>query len=150
MGCMVTNREDIYTKLKFVQYCKYFSPFQVTHTCCLHVCTALGAVPSAFDCFLVNRGLKTLHLRMEAHSKNGMAVARFLESHPKIKRVLYPGLTSHPQHQLFLRQNPKGSSGMIAVYLKSNDPGASRKFVSLLRVFILATSLGGESISDHI
>lgn len=80
---------------------------------------------------------------MEAHSKNGLAVAEFLESHPKIRKVLYPGLPSHPQHQISLKQTPKGSSGMVTVYLKSSDPEAAKKFVSLLRLFILAESLGG-------
>jgi cystathionine gamma-lyase len=102
----------------------------------------LGAVPSPFDCFLVNRGIKTLHLRMERHCKNAMAVAEFLEKHPNVQGVKYPGLKSHPQHELAKKQTPNGFSGMISFYIKSSDPAVASKFVSSLKLFAVAVSLG--------
>ena len=95
------------------------------------------------DCFLTNRGLKTLHLRMQRHSENAMKVATFLEGHANVKRVLYPGLKSHPQYELAKRQTPRGFSGMIAFNVKSNDPKAASKVVSKCQIFKLAESLGG-------
>ena len=101
------------------------------------------------DCFLVNRGLKTLHLRMDRHCENAMKVATFLEAHPNVKRVLYPGLKSHPQYELAKRQTPRGFSGMIAFNVKSNDPKAASKVVSKCHIFKLAESLGGvESLCE--
>ena len=76
-------------------------------------------VPSAFDCYLANRGMKTLHVRMREHQKNATAIAQFLESSPYVEKVLYPGLPSHPQHELVKRQ-AKGFSGMVTFYLKGN------------------------------
>ncbi|XP_012508124.1 PREDICTED: cystathionine gamma-lyase-like [Propithecus coquereli] len=78
---------------------------------------ALGAVPSPVDCYLCNRGLKTLQVRMEKHFKNGMAVAQFLESNPRVEKVIYPGLPSHPQHELAKRQCT-GCTGMVTFYIK--------------------------------
>jgi cystathionine gamma-lyase len=107
-----------------------------------------GAVPGPQDCYLTLRGLKTLHLRMERHCANGQAVAEWLERHPKVRRVNYPGLASHPQHELAVRQT-KGSGGMISIVL---DGGleASRRFLTALHVFTLAESLGGvESLIEH-
>ena len=101
------------------------------------------------DCFLFNRGLKTLHLRMQRHSENAMKVATFLEAHPHVKRVIYPGLKSHPQHELAKRQSPRGYSGMISFKVKSDDPKAASKVVSKCRIFKLAESLGGvESLCE--
>jgi cystathionine gamma-lyase len=107
-----------------------------------------GAVPGPQDCYLTLRGLKTLHLRMERHCANAMVIAPWLERQPKVRRVIYPGLASHPQHELALRQT-KGSGGMISIVL---DGGldASRRFLTALHVFTLAESLGGvESLIEH-
>lgn len=109
---------------------------------------AAGAVPSPFDCFLVLRGVKTLQLRMERHSENAQAVAEFLEGHPKIKRVLYPGLESHPQHSLAKRQM-RMFGGMVSFELRGGGV-AARRFLERLQVFALAESLGGvESLIEH-
>jgi cystathionine gamma-lyase len=107
-----------------------------------------GAVPGPQDCYLTLRGLKTLHLRMERHCHNGLAVAQWLERHPKVRRVIYPHLSSHPQHELALRQT-KGSGGMISIVI-DGGLAASRRFLTALHVFTLAESLGGvESLVDH-
>lgn len=124
MGALMTNCESAYSKLKKVQKLS-------------------GAVPSAIDCFLVRRGLKTLPLRMRAHSNNAMRIATVLEQHPNVERVIYPGLQSHDQHEIAVRQSPKGFSSMVSFYVKSNDPKAAYKFVRHLKVFKLAASLGG-------
>jgi cystathionine beta-lyase/cystathionine gamma-synthase len=99
-----------------------------------------GAVPGPMDCFLTLRGIKTLHVRMRQHNANGLAVARFLESHPKIDRVLYPGLESHEQHELATRQM-SGFTGMVAVDVGTLE--RARSLTERLRVFSLAESLGG-------
>jgi len=109
---------------------------------------AVGANPSPFDCYLVNRSLKTLHLRMKAHEENGMQVAKYLETHPCVERVLYPGLPSHPQHELHKKQT-KGMSGMMSFYLKGNLE-ETMQFLKNLKLFMLAESLGGfESLAEH-
>jgi cystathionine beta-lyase/cystathionine gamma-synthase len=99
-----------------------------------------GAVPGPMDAWLCLRGTKTLHLRMRAHNENGLAVARFLESHPNVKRVLYPGLTSHPQHELAKKQM-SGFSGMVAVDVGSLEN--ARALAERTQIFSLAESLGG-------
>lgn len=99
-----------------------------------------GAVPGPMDCWLCLRGTKTLHVRMRQHNENGMAVARYLESHPAVAAVHYPGLESHPQHDLANRQM-SGFGGMVSVDLGS--PDRARVFVEGTRVFALAESLGG-------
>lgn len=101
---------------------------------------AAGAILSPFDSWLVLRGIKTLPLRMRAHDESGQAVARHLESHPKIARVLYPGLASHPQHDLARRQ-ASGFGGMISFVLK--DAVSPERFFETLRLCALAESLGG-------
>jgi len=98
MGVVCTNSDDLYGKLRFVQ-------------------NGVGAVPSPFDCYLAHRGLKTLHLRMEAAGRNASAIAQFLEQHPAVDRVVYPGLKSHPQHELAKRQQ-HGFGAMITFYCK--------------------------------
>ncbi len=109
---------------------------------------AVGSIPSAFDCFLANRGLKTLALRMERHCANALEVARRLERHPKVERVIYPGLPSHPQHALAQRQMRAGG-GMVTVVLKGSEAEA-RRFLERCEIFILAESLGGvESLIEH-
>ena len=102
---------------------------------------AAGSVPGPFDCFLVLRGIHTLGLRMRAHAANARAVALALEGHPRVERVLYPGLPSHPQHELARRQMT-GFGGMVTADLKGGLPEA-RRFLSKLRYFYLGESLGG-------
>lgn len=121
MGAVATNNQEVYEQLKYLQ-------------------NAIGAVSSPFDCFLVNRGLKTLALRMEQHQRNALNVARFLESHPMIRKVLYPGLESHPQHALHKKQT-SGSGGMVSFYI-DGTLSTAKAFLSNLRVFTLAESLG--------
>jgi len=109
---------------------------------------AVGAVQGPFDSFLALRGLKTLALRMERHCENAMAVARFLESHPKIERVAYPGLESHPQHALAERQM-QAFGGMVTAVIEGGL-AAARRFLERVEVFALAESLGGvESLIEH-
>uniref|UniRef100_A0A673KNL5 Cystathionine gamma-lyase n=1 Tax=Sinocyclocheilus rhinocerous TaxID=307959 RepID=A0A673KNL5_9TELE len=129
MGLISLNRDDLYERLKFLQ-------------------NGLGAVPSPFDCYMCNRGLKTLHLRMKQHFKNAMAAAQFLEADPRVDRVIFPGLPSHPQHELTKRQCT-GCPGMITFYIKGKLEHAST-FLSNLKLFALAESLGGyESLAEH-
>jgi cystathionine gamma-lyase len=110
---------------------------------------AVGSVPSPFDAFLILRGIKTLALRMQRHCENALAVAEFLEKHPKIEKVLYPGLASHPQHALAKRQMNGRYGGMVTAVLKGGLP-ASRRFLERCRLFTLAESLGGvESLVEH-
>jgi cystathionine gamma-lyase len=110
---------------------------------------AVGAVPSPFDAFLTLRGIKTLALRMERHCGNAMHIAAFLEKHPKVQRVLYPGLASHPQHLLAARQMNARYGGMVSAVLKGGLPAAKR-FLERCRLFTLAESLGGvESLIEH-
>jgi len=109
---------------------------------------AVGGVPGPWDSWLVLRGVKTLGVRMQRHFENAMQVARFLESHPKVERVIYPWLESHPQHAL-ARAQMSGMSGMITMYLASDLAGA-RRFLEKVSVFTLAESLGGvESLIEH-
>lgn len=109
---------------------------------------SIGAVQGPFDSFLALRGLKTLHLRMQAHSENALALAQMLESHPAVEKVLYPGLPSHPQHALAKRQMD-GHGGMLSVYLKGGFD-AARRLCERLQLFTLAESLGGvESLVNH-
>jgi cystathionine beta-lyase/cystathionine gamma-synthase len=128
-GAVVTSNKEIYETLKFHQ-------------------NAAGAVPGAFDCWVVLRGVKTLAVRMERHAANAMAVATFLRGHPAVARVWYPGLSEHPGHALAKRQM-KGFGGMVSCLLKGGGR-ASRAVAAATRVFILAESLGGvESLLDH-
>ncbi|HEY2340523.1 MAG TPA: PLP-dependent aspartate aminotransferase family protein [Steroidobacteraceae bacterium] len=110
---------------------------------------AVGAVPGPFDSFLTLRGIKTLALRMERHCANALAVARFLEQHPAIEAVRYPGLASHPQHALARRQMSGGFGGIVTAVLRGGL-AASRRALERCRVFALAESLGGvESLIEH-
>lgn len=109
---------------------------------------AVGAVPSPFDCFLVLRGIKTLAVRMERHAENAMAIARFLAGHPRVGRVSYPGLQSHPQHELARRQM-SGFGGMLSFELTGTRDEALA-LIESLELFTLAESLGGvESLIEH-
>ena len=126
MGFLATNNDEIYAKLKFLQ-------------------NSIGAVPAPFDCYQVLRGVKTLKVRMDAHTKNATAVAQFLEKHAKVEKVLYPGLPSHPHHAVHVKQC-RGGGGMITFYIKGN----ARTFLENLKVFTLAESLGAvESLAEH-
>jgi len=128
MGAAVTNSPDLHERLRFLQ-------------------NAIGPVPSPFDCYLVNRSLKTLKVRMEEHQKNALIVGKWLEQHPGIESVRHPGLPSHPQHELVKRQC-YGHSGMMSFYLKGGL-NESKKFLSALKLITLAESLGGyESLAE--
>lgn len=127
-GVLALNDEAIYKELKFLQ-------------------NAVGAVPGPMDCFLVMRGIKTLGIRMERHSENALTIARLLEDEPSVKQVLYPGLESHPQHELAKRQM-KLFGGMMSIILDSEE--AARRMVTKTKLFALAESLGGvESLIEH-
>ncbi|XP_032923497.1 cystathionine gamma-lyase-like [Catharus ustulatus] len=129
MGLVSVNSKELYEKLKFLQ--KY-----------------LGAVPSPFDCYMCNRGLKTLHIRMKLHFQNGLAVAKFLKGHPRVQQVLYPGLPSHPQYEV-TRKQCTGVSGMLSFYIKGNEQTVFA-FLKNLKVFTVGFSLGGfESLASH-
>ncbi|WP_277761795.1 cystathionine gamma-synthase [Pseudomonas sp. A34-9] len=109
---------------------------------------AVGAISGPFDAFLTLRGVKTLALRMERHCSNALDLAQWLEQQPQVKRVYYPGLASHPQHELAKRQM-RGFGGMISVDLNSDLDGA-RRFLENVKIFALAESLGGvESLIEH-
>jgi cystathionine gamma-lyase len=109
---------------------------------------AVGAIQGPFDSFLALRGLKTLALRMERHCTNAQTVAEFLEAHPKVERVVYPGLKSHPQHAL-AEQQMDAPGGMVTAFLKGGLDQA-RRFLERVEVFALAESLGGvESLIEH-
>ncbi len=128
-GAVVTSDPDLHARLAFLQ-------------------NAVGGVPSPMDAFLVLRGLKTLPVRMERHARNALAVARFLEGHPQVERVLYPGLASHPQHALARRQM-SGFGGMVSFVLRGGLPAATA-FLRAVRIFSCAESLGGvESLIEH-
>jgi cystathionine gamma-lyase len=110
---------------------------------------AVGGVPGPFDSFLTLRGIKTLALRMERHCANALAVARFLEQHPAIEQVRYPGLASHPQHALARRQMSGGFGGIVTAVLRGGLT-AARRALERCRLFALAESLGGvESLIEH-
>jgi len=109
---------------------------------------AVGAISGPFDSFLALRGLKTLALRMQRHSENGLAIAKWLEARPDVKRVIYPGLASHPQHAIARRQM-HAYGGMISVEF-DRDLAGTRRFLERVRLFTLAESLGGvESLIEH-
>ncbi len=110
---------------------------------------AVGGISGPFDSFLALRGLKTLPLRMRQASESSLEIAQWLEKHPKVNRVLYPGLRSHPQHELAKRQMKNGSSGIVTFFVKGGLD-ATRTFLERLRIFTIAESLGGvESLVDH-
>lgn len=127
-GIILTADEDLSAKLHYIQ-------------------NAVGAVPGPMDCFLVLRATKTLALRMREHEKNSIALANFLEHHPKVDKIYYPGLESHPQHKL-AKEQMSGFGGIISIELGSLKK--SRRFAESLKIFALAESLGGvESLVEH-
>ncbi|HEU4486103.1 MAG TPA: PLP-dependent aspartate aminotransferase family protein [Povalibacter sp.] len=110
---------------------------------------AVGSISGPFDSFLALRGLKTLPLRMRQASESSLEIAQWLEKHPNVTRVLYPGLPSHPQHALAKRQMKNGFSGIVTFFVKGGME-ESRRFLERLRIFTIAESLGGvESLVDH-
>jgi len=128
-GAIMHNDPDLKEKLFYLQ-------------------NAIGPSQSPFDSWLVLRGVKTLHIRMKEHEKNAVAIAGWLEKNPKVEKVLYPGLKSHPQYQLAGKQM-HGFGGMITFFIKGGLQ-ASRKFLENVHVFSLAESLGGvESLIEH-
>lgn len=128
MGVLVTNDSSLASRFAFIQ-------------------NSFGAVPSAFDSWLALRGLKTLHLRMRQHAQNAAAVAQLLVHHPAVIDVIYPGLESHPQHDLAKRQ-ARGFGGMLSFRIKGGAKGAE-KFLAESHIFTLAESLGGvESLAE--
>jgi cystathionine beta-lyase len=130
MGALVTNDEKLHQELAFIQ-------------------NSCGAVPGPQDCFLVLRGIKTLHLRMERHCHNGSKVAEFLAAHPKVGRVYWPGFTTHPNHQVAKKQM-RAFGGMLSFTLNDDSIKKAHLFMKSVTLFSLAESLGGvESLINH-
>jgi cystathionine gamma-lyase len=130
MGALVTNDTALYDRLYFI----------------LNSC---GANPGPMDCFLVLRGIKTLHLRMERHCFNGRKIAEFLKKHPRIEKIYWPGFEDHPNH-LIAKKQMKDFGGMISIVLKNASIDDTFKLASSFKVFSLAESLGGvESLINH-
>lgn len=130
MGALMTNDAELYQRLKFIQL-------------------SIGAVPAPFDCFLALRGIRTLAIRMKQHCLNGAAVAEFLSTHPKVERVMFPGLPSDPGHDIAKRQNPNGFGGMLSFVVTGGLEGA-KTVLENTQIFKLAESLGGvESLIEH-
>lgn len=128
-GAVMLNNKEQYDKLWYLQ-------------------NSIGPSQSPFDSWLVLRGIKTLALRMRAHEENAQEIARFLEAHPKVEKVIYPGLASHPQHEL-AKQQMSGFGGMLSLYLKGGIK-ESTTFLEEVNLFVLAESLGGvESLIEH-
>lgn len=130
MGALVVNDDNLHEQLAFIN-------------------NSCGATPGPQDCFLVLRGLKTLHLRMKAHCENGRVIAHFLANHPKIEKVYWPGFETHPNHEIAKKQM-RDFGGMISIVLKNASLEDTFKIASGFKVFTLAESLGGvESLINH-
>ncbi len=130
MGALATNDATLAQRLAFIQ-------------------NASGAVAGPQDCFLVLRGIKTLHIRMQRHCENGRAVAHFLANHPKVSKVYWPGLEDHRNHQI-ARQQMRDFGGMVSFTLKGDDMEEARRLMESFQVFSLGESLGGvESLCTH-
>lgn len=128
-GALMTSDDALVQRLRFVQ-------------------NAAGAVPGPMDCFMLLRSTKTLHVRMQRHCENAMKIAMWLSKHPKVEKVIYPGLESHPQHTLAKKQM-RGFGGMISIVVKGGLD-ASRTMLERVHLFSLAESLGGvESLIEH-
>lgn len=129
-GALMMNDKDLRDQLYFIQ-------------------KSCGAVPGPMDCFLVLRGIKTLHVRMERHCENGRAIAQWLRNHPKVGKVYWPGFEDHPNH-VIAKAQMKDFGGMISFELKDDSMDAARKVLSSTKLFALAESLGGvESLINH-
>lgn len=130
MGALITNNEELAKQLQFIQ-------------------NATGAVPGPQDCFLVLRGIKTLHIRMQRHCENALKIAQWLEAHPKVSKVHYPGLPSHTGHALASRQM-RDFGGMLSFELRGDSYEEAMHVMENLHLFSLAESLGGvESLCSH-
>jgi cystathionine beta-lyase/cystathionine gamma-synthase len=130
MGALVVNDDNLYDRLAFIQ-------------------NSCGAVSGPQDCFLVLRGIKTLHLRMERHCQNGEKVARYLAAHPRIDKVYWPGFESHPNHDI-AKEQMKGFGGMISFTFHEDDMQHAFRVMEKFKLFALAESLGGvESMVNH-
>ena len=129
MGCLVTRDPDLHARLKFLQ-------------------NSIGGVSAPMDCFLALRGIKTFGLRMARHNENGMRLALWLQNHPKVERVIFPGLPSHPQHELAKKQM-RGFGGMLTFFVKGGLSEA-RTVLANVKLCALAESLGGvETLIEH-
>jgi cystathionine beta-lyase/cystathionine gamma-synthase len=129
-GALMMNDSELRDQLYFIQ-------------------KSCGAVPGPMDCFLVLRGIKTLHVRMKQHGENGLIIAHWLRKHPKVGRVYWPGFEDHPNHEIAKKQM-SGFGGMISFVLKDDSADAARKVLSSTKLFSLAESLGGvESLINH-
>ncbi|MDF2157194.1 cystathionine gamma-synthase [Algoriphagus sp. CAU 1675] len=130
MGALVVNDDELAKQLTFIQ-------------------NACGATPGPQDCFLVLRGIKTLHLRMERHSQNGKTIAAYLKNHPKVEKVYWPGFEDHPNHEI-AKQQMRDFGGMISFTLVGNKLEDAKKVMESFHLFSLAESLGGvESLCGH-
>ena len=130
MGAIVTNDKELDERIGFFQ-------------------NAAGAIPSPNDCFLVLRGIKTLHVRMDRHCKNGEQIAHYLRSHPKVANVFWPGFADHPNHEI-AKSQMRNYGGMLSFILKDDSQKAAFDVMKKLRLFSLAESLGGvESLIGH-
>ena len=130
-GALIAKDTELGEKLHFIQF-------------------ASGGILGPHDSYLVLRGIKTLALRMQRHSENGQKIAEYLQNHALVKDVIYPGLSSHPQHELAKSQMKNGFGGMVSFNFKSGKKDEAVKFLEKLKVFTLAESLGGvESLANH-
>ena len=130
MGALVVNDEELAQRLAFIQ-------------------NASGATPGPQDCFLVLRGIKTLHLRMQRHCENGRAIAQYLQQHPKVEQVYWPGFETHPNHGI-AREQMRDFGGMISFVLKGDQQQDAIGVLERFKYFSLAESLGGvESLCGH-
>jgi cystathionine beta-lyase/cystathionine gamma-synthase len=129
-GCLVMNDKELREQLYFIQ-------------------KSCGAVPGPMDCFLVLRGIKTLHIRMQRHCENGEKIAHFLRNHPKVGKVYWCGFEDHPNYAI-ARKQMRGFGGMMSFTLKDDSVDTAKKLLSSTRIFALAESLGGvESLINH-
>ena len=130
LGSLVVNDDTLAERLRFIQ-------------------NASGAVPSPMDCFLVLRGIKTLHVRMERHCENAAQIAAFLQQHPKIEQVYWPGFETHPNHTV-AKQQMNAFGGMLSFVPEKSSFAMAQKIITSLKIFTLAESLGGvESLVGH-
>jgi cystathionine beta-lyase len=129
-GCLVMNEQSLRDELYFIQ-------------------KSCGAVPGPQDCFLVLRGIRTLHIRMQRHCENGETIAHYLRSHPKVEKVYWPGFEDHPNHDI-ARKQMRGFGGMLSFELKDDSVAELKRVVSSTKIISLAESLGGvESLINH-
>jgi cystathionine gamma-lyase len=130
MGAIVCNDDALSEQLHFIQ-------------------NSCGAIPSPHDCFLVLRGIKTLHIRMDRHCENAIKVCKYLQSNPKVDKIYFPGILTHKNHKI-AKQQMKGFGGMVSFTLKNDNIKEAHKVLSRFKVFSLAESLGGvESLCGH-